>query len=88
MNIQLFIECRVAEEVCRERLRRRDREPSVSDAREALLDEFLAAWEPVDELEPSEHLVLDTFGSIDESVVPALARILAAPRALPSTTLR
>ena len=64
----LFVECRVAEEVCRERLLRRDRGPSVSDARLGLMDDFIASWEPVDELESAEHLVLDTSGSLEANV--------------------
>ena len=64
----LFVECQVASDVVRERLHQRDREPTVSDARAALLDDFVAAWESVDELEPSEHLSLDTSGSIETNV--------------------
>lgn len=64
----LFVECRVAEEVGRERLQRRDREPSVSDARVGLMDDFVASWESVEELESAEHLVLDTAGSLDANL--------------------
>ncbi len=64
----LFVECQAPSDIIRERLRRRDREPSVSDARADFLDDFVASWEPVDELGPSEHLVLDTSGSIEENV--------------------
>jgi predicted kinase len=63
-----FVECRVAEDVGRERLQRRDREPSVSDARVGLMDDFVASWEWVEELEPAEHLVLDTAGSLEANV--------------------
>lgn len=64
----LFVECRAPVEVSRQRLEGRDQEPSVSDARASLLDEFIARWEPVDELEPSEHIVLDTSGPLEESI--------------------
>jgi aminoglycoside phosphotransferase family enzyme/predicted kinase len=64
----LFVECQAPSDIVRERLRQRDKEPSVSDARAEFLDDFVASWEPVDELDPSEHLVLDTSGSIEENV--------------------
>jgi aminoglycoside phosphotransferase family enzyme/predicted kinase len=83
----LFVECRIPSEVSRERLLRRDREPSVSDARVALLDDFVASWEPVDELEPAEHLVLDTSGSIEENVESLQSCLLKRRRApTPSPT--
>jgi hypothetical protein len=64
----LFVECRVSADVSRQRLEGRDQKPSVSDARASLLDDFIARWEPVEELEPAEHMVLDTSGSIEESI--------------------
>jgi predicted kinase len=56
----LFVECRADPEVCRARLRARANRPGISDAREPLWDEFAARWEPVDDLPPGEHVVLDT----------------------------
>jgi len=64
----LFIECRAPHEICRERLRRREREGAISDGRLAIFDDFCASWEPVVELPPSEHVVLDTSGPIEASV--------------------
>lgn len=64
----LFVECRAPAEVSRRRLDGRDQIPSVSDARASLLDDFIAHWDPVDELEPSEHMVLETSGPIGESI--------------------
>ncbi len=55
-----FIECRAKPEICRQRLRDRERRQSVSDGRLEIFDEFVARWQPVDELPASEHLVLDT----------------------------
>ncbi len=55
-----FVECRADPEVCRQRLRRRDREKRVTDGRLEIFDDFLELWEPVDELPPGEHLVWDT----------------------------
>ena len=55
-----FVECTVARDVGRARLARREVEQGVSDARLPLFDEFAARFEPFDELEAAEHLVLDT----------------------------
>jgi hypothetical protein len=71
----LFIECRAPVDVCRERLSQRDQEPSVSDARTAILDDFVAHWEPVDELELPEHLSLDTSGSLEVNVEAVRSRL-------------
>ncbi|MHC4845076.1 MAG: bifunctional aminoglycoside phosphotransferase/ATP-binding protein [Planctomycetota bacterium] len=59
----LMVECRVPEELQRERLRART--GGVSDAREELLDRFTEGFEPIDELPPSQHLVLDTSHPLD-----------------------
>jgi aminoglycoside phosphotransferase family enzyme/predicted kinase len=64
----LFLECRAPEALCRERLRSREGEPSVSDARAAIFDDFVRRWEPVDEIESAEHVVLDTSRSLEESL--------------------
>jgi len=64
----LFVECRASSDLIRERLALRDREPSVSDARAEFLDDFATAWEPVDELERFEHIVIDTSGSIEANM--------------------
>lgn len=55
-----LVECRAAPEVCRARLRERAKHASVSDGRLAIFDDFLARFEPIDELPADEHLVLDT----------------------------
>lgn len=63
----LMVECRVPEDLQRERLRART--GGVSDAREELLDRFAPDTGPdagpIDELPPSQHLVLDTSGPLD-----------------------
>jgi hypothetical protein len=56
----IFLECRAPEALCRERLREREKTRTVSDGRIEVFDDFAQSWEPVDELEPSEHVVLDT----------------------------
>lgn len=74
----LFIECRAPVDVCRERLSQRDQEPSVSDARAAILEDFVARWEPVDELELSEHLSLETSASLEVNVEAVRSRLTDA----------
>lgn len=68
----LFLECRADPELCRDRLRRRDLAPSVSDGRESMFEEFLAAWEPADEMHPAEYAVLDTSCPIEETLAGVL----------------
>jgi hypothetical protein len=40
----------------------------VSDGRLEIFDEFVARWEPADELPPREHVVVDTGLPIDANV--------------------
>ncbi len=56
----LFVETTCDEATLRERLRRRAAGPSVSDATEALLARVRREFQPVTELDPAEHLVLET----------------------------
>lgn len=55
-----FLECRADPDVCRARLKVRDQQTTVSDGRLEIFDDFLAKWEPVTELSPDEHVVVDT----------------------------
>ncbi len=55
-----FVECEVPVEVLRERLARRDRDTTISDGRAEILNDFLARWEPVVELDPATHRRVDT----------------------------
>ena len=64
-----LVECRAPAEVCRERLRERARAASVSDGRLEIFDDFVARWEPVDELPADEHVVIDTAGPLASSLV-------------------
>jgi aminoglycoside phosphotransferase family enzyme/predicted kinase len=74
----LFVECRAPLEVLRERLRARDAARSsseiVSDGRLAILDDFLARWEPVVELAPDEHVVVDTSEELGRCLTRLYAR--------------
>lgn len=64
----LLIECRADRDVCIERLRRREREASVSDGRIEIFDDFCAQFEAINELRPGEHLVVDTSGDINATM--------------------
>jgi aminoglycoside phosphotransferase family enzyme/predicted kinase len=63
-----FVECRAPERVVRERLRAREGGSNVSDARLDLYDEFVARYEPVLELDASEHVVVDTSRALAQSL--------------------
>jgi hypothetical protein len=63
-----FVECRADPDECRRRLRERAKQRSVSDGRLEIFDEFLARWEPVDELPPQEHLIVDTCLPLETNV--------------------
>jgi uncharacterized protein len=76
-----FIECRVSDELARERLAARARGPSISDGRLEIFDEFVARYEPVSELPAQEHCRIDSGGSLASSLgqleragLPVLAR--------------
>jgi aminoglycoside phosphotransferase family enzyme/predicted kinase len=71
----LFVETTCDEATLRERLRRRAAGRSVSDATEALLDRIRQQFEPVTELGPTEHLLLETTRPI-ETLVDAVTRAL------------
>jgi hypothetical protein len=78
-----FVECRCDPEVCRARLRERARGPSVSDGRIEIFDAFLAKWEPVAELPPEEHLVIDTGErSLDENLSALQSRLPTWPEGI------
>lgn len=63
-----MIECRVDPDLARARLRERAKGASVSDGRLEIFDDFVARWEPVDELPAEEHLVLDTSRPIEDNL--------------------
>jgi uncharacterized protein len=62
----VLLECRAPETLVRERLRRRT--GGVSDAREDLFDKMAQRYEPVLELSPAEHHVVDMEGDREASV--------------------
>jgi predicted kinase len=77
-----FVECRAAQEVCRQRLQRREFETGVSDARLPILEDFRRRFEPPDELAIDEHLVLDTAEPLDRSLAALRANLDTWPRGL------
>ena len=76
-----FVECRASVEHARERLQRRA-EGCISDARADLLDEFAARFEAVTELEPIEHVALDTTLSMADTRHALQRRLPAWPSGL------
>lgn len=63
-----FIECRVADDVARARLRERASGRSVSDGRLEIYDELKARYEAVTELDAGEHFVADTTRALSENI--------------------
>jgi uncharacterized protein len=64
----VFVECRVPIEVSRCRLHARALAPSVSDGRSEILDEFIERYEPVVELDATEHVVIHSAGPVSDSL--------------------
>ena len=77
-----FVECRVDEHVCKERLLARETGPQVSDARLAVFEAFRAQWEPVIELPDHRHIVLDTAQPLDRAERRLRARVATWPKGL------
>jgi hypothetical protein len=67
-----FGHCQAPLPVLRARLTRRAEGRSVSDGRQEILEDFVASWEPCEELDAAEWVALDTRGDAD-----AAARRLA-----------
>ncbi len=71
-----IIECRVEEAEARRRLQRRMEDgSSESDGRWELYHHQLEQWEPVDEVAPDHHIILDTAGSPEETLRSLLQRL-------------
>ncbi|MBX3232493.1 MAG: dephospho-CoA kinase [Labilithrix sp.] len=77
-----LVECRVPADVARARVAARDAATSTSDATPDIVDAFAAAFEPIRELSPGEHIVVDTSGSLDAPLARVLGEIEAWPRGL------
>jgi len=74
----VFVECRAPDELCRERLREREKKRTVSDGRTEVFDDFKRSWEPADELDSSEHVVLDTSEPVAANLATLTRRIPVA----------
>src|SRR6185295_16940836 len=70
----VLLECRAPPELSRARLVERARGPSESDGRIQIFDDFVAQYEPVTELDPSEHVVVDTSGSVEQALAALRSR--------------
>jgi aminoglycoside phosphotransferase family enzyme/predicted kinase/CBS domain-containing protein len=79
-----FVECRADENASRARLAARARGSSVSDGRIEIFDAFRASFEPVEELPPDDHVLLDTTRSLDETIETLRARLDVCPVGLVS----
>lgn len=76
----LLLECVAPIELCRARIA--SRVDTVSDATLGVLEAFLEGYEPVTELSPSEHVRVDTSGTLEASVEQALHQVATWPRGL------
>ena len=79
-----FVECRADPELCRVRLLAREREKGVSDGRIGIFDDFVARFEPMSELSPGEHLVVDTSRPLAQTLATVRAHVQTWPRGLVS----
>lgn len=75
-----FIECRAHPEICRARVAARTR--AVSDGRLEIFDAFRERYEIPNELDESEHVILDTTKPVDESMERLRRAISTWPRGL------
>ena len=77
-----LLECTAAKEVCRARLGERDRATAVSDGRTEVFDAFSARFEAITELPPTEHIQIDTGGSIETAIAAAEKELATWPKRL------
>lgn len=77
-----FVECKADRNTCLERLKRRARERLVSDGRVAIFQDFVDRWEEVVELDPSQHLRIDTSLPLEHNMCDLRARISMWPPGL------
>lgn len=70
----IFVECVCKEDTIRSRLKRRERETSVSDARIQHLSQMIKGFEPLAELDLKNHLKIDTDLSLDDAFSKILSQ--------------
>jgi len=73
----LAVECVAPDEIIRQRLEERSRAGSVSDGRWEIFADIKKDFDPVTELPPDQHLVLDTVSSSGNIIASLLQRINA-----------
>ncbi len=61
-----FVECRASYDTLQKRLAKRDKEPSLSDARLSHFKDMCKNFEPLDEIRPDQHMVIDTENPLEE----------------------
>ncbi|MEM9552735.1 MAG: AAA family ATPase [Acidobacteriota bacterium] len=73
----VLVECCCSPAVCRARLERRasDDTAGASDGRLEIFDEFIASWQPVDELPAAEHVIVDTERPLVQTLPALEARL-------------
>jgi uncharacterized protein len=70
----VLIECRVPLDVSRSRLVQRALGPSESDGRSEVFDDFVAHYEPITELDDTEHVIVDTSGNLEQALATLRSR--------------
>jgi predicted kinase len=75
-----FVECSAPPSVCRERLVERERTGGVSDGRLAIFDAFRESYEATGELQPAEHIGIDTTRPREENLQTLRSFLDAWPR--------
>ena len=70
-----ILECTLDEEIVRQRLAQRLKEGSVSDGRWAVYEPQKRQFEPVVEVPPANHVIIDTSRPVEETVRPIIDRI-------------
>jgi len=71
----LAVECIAPDEIIKQRLEERSRAGSVSDGRWEIFADIKKDYDSVDELQPDEHLVLDTVSSSGNIIASILQRM-------------
>ncbi|MBF0303184.1 MAG: AAA family ATPase [Desulfamplus sp.] len=75
MNTEiLFVECYADEAILKKRLIQRESAPSVSDARITHFEQFKSKAEPLEELDESNHIRIDTSNSLKDCVKQILSQ--------------
>ena len=79
-----MVECRIDFDTAKARLRKRAENPSISDGRLEIFDDFVAKWEQIDEFPAHEHVVLDTSQPLDRTMGTLRGLIETWPEGLDS----